>query len=116
MDSRSLGAKQKAFAKLIPRLIDKAHELGFEVSLGDGYRDPRVFGHVGEKKGYGNSFSCHKLRLAIDLNLYRDGTYLTKSEDHLPLGEWWEKQDPAACWGGRFEDGNHYSFAHEGIK
>lgn len=112
----TLGEKQRLFAKLVPRLIDKAHELGFEVSLGDAFRDSRVFGKLGEKKGYGNSFSCHKVRLAIDLNLYKGGVFCEKSEQHQPLGEWWEKQHSLACWGGRFQDGNHYSLTHEGIK
>mgnify|MGYP001202683107 CR=1 FL=1 len=109
----TLGAKQRAFAKMVPRLIDKAHELGFEVTLGDAYRDPRVFGPIGERKGYGESRSAHKQRLAVDLNLFRDGKYLTETEDHRPLGEWWESQ--GGTWGGRFSDGNHYSVAHEGI-
>lgn len=112
----TLGQKQRAFARLVPRLIDKAHELGFEVTLGDAYRDPRSHGKVGEKKAYGAAFSCHKTRLAIDLNLFRDGVFLDKSEDHKPLGEWWEQQHKDACWGGRFDDGNHYSFTHEGMK
>lgn len=112
----TLGQKQRLFARMIPRLIDKAHELGFEVTLGDAYRDPRSHGKVGEKKAYGAAFSCHKTRLAIDLNLFRDGVFLDKSEDHKPLGEWWEQQHKDACWGGRFDDGNHYSFTHEGMK
>ena len=33
-----------------------------------------------------------------------------------PLGEWWEKQAADARWGGRFNDGNHYSLEHEGVK
>lgn len=109
-----LGDKQKRFMRLVPRLIDKAHELGFEVTLGDGYRDPRAFGPMGTRRGYGESNSCHKLRLAIDLNLFRDGKYLTTTDAHRALGEWWEKQDDDARWGGRFNDGNHYSMTHEG--
>lgn len=112
----SLGDKQKRFARLIPRLIDEAHCRGFEVTLGDAFRDPRSHGPVGKRIAYGAAYSCHKLRLAIDLNLFKDGKYLTASEDHRQLGEWWEKQDPDACWGGRFNDGNHYSFTHEGMK
>lgn len=111
-----LGEQQRLFARMVPRLIDKAHELGYEVTLGDAYRDPRTHGKVGERKGYGNAFSCHKVRLAIDLNLFRDGVYLRSTDDHRPLGEWWERQHPLACWGGRFEDGNHYSLTYEGIK
>lgn len=112
----TLGQKQRLFARLIPRLIDKAHELGFEVTLGDAFRDSRVFGKLGAKQGYGNAFSCHKIRLAIDLNLFKDGEFLQKSDDHKPLGEWWEQQHELACWGGRFNDGNHYSLTHEGVK
>jgi hypothetical protein len=112
----TLGNKQKEFAKLVPRLIDKAHELGYEVTLGDTYRDPRVFGNVGESKGYGASYSCHKSRLAIDLNLFKDGNFCSEDADHKLLGEWWEQQHPDACWGGRFNDGNHYSFTYDGRK
>lgn len=109
----SLGEKQRLFTKLLPRLLDKAHELGFEVTLGDAYRDPRVFGAIGVRQGYGESRSAHKQRLAIDLNLFRDGKFLQATADHLPLGEWWESQ--GGVWGGRFNDGNHYSLKHNGI-
>ena len=104
----SLRKKQSEFARMIPRLIDKAHEMGYEVTLGDGYRDPRVFGKMGEAKGYGNPRSYHKLRLAIDLNLFKDGVYLEGTEQHRPLGEWWESV--GGIWGGRFDDGNHYQW------
>lgn len=113
----TLGEKQRLFAtRLLPRLLRKAEQLGYEVTLGDAYRDPRAFGDLGESVGYGNAYSCHKVRLAIDLNLFKNGKYLSKTSDHLELGEWWEKQHPDACWGGRFEDGNHYSLTHDGIK
>lgn len=99
---------------MVPRLIDQAHALGFEVTLGDAYRDPRVHGEQGVRKGYSEARSAHKQRLAVDLNLFRDGRYLTATESHRPLGEWWESQ--GGTWGGRFNDGNHYSWAHGGIK
>lgn len=110
----TLGEKQRAFARLVPRLIDKAHELGYEVTLGDAYRDPRVFGALGEAKGYGHRNSCHKMRLAIDLNLFLNGVYQTTEDAHRTLGEWWERQHEFARWGGRFKDANHYSFTHSG--
>lgn len=109
-------AIQQEYAKLIPRLIDKAHELGFNVTLGDAYRDPRVFGPIGTKRGYGHPSSAHKQRLAIDLNLFHGDEFLSTTEAHRPLGEWWEKQHLLARWGGRFEDGNHYSFEVNGVK
>ena len=110
----TLGEKQRLFASLVPDLINHALELGYEVTLGDAYRDPRVFGKVGVKKGYGKSFSLHKERLAIDLNLFWEGKYLTKTDDHLELGEYWEGLNPLCAWGGRFNDGNHYSLEHDG--
>ena len=112
--SETLRQKQSRFASMVPRLIDKAIEMGYDVTLGDANRDERVFGPVGVFKGYGNASSCHKLRLAIDLNLFKDGKFLSTTEDHRPLGEWWESI--GGTWGGRFEDGNHYSLEHEGRK
>lgn len=112
----SLRKQQSEFAALVARLIDQAIALGYEVTLGDAYRDPRLHGAVGEAKGYGHARSAHKLRLAIDLNLFKDSVFLPTTEDHRALGEWWEKQHPLARWGGRFRDGNHYSFEREGMK
>ena len=110
----TLRQKQSRFAAMVPLLIDKALSLGYEVTIGDAYRDPRTHGDVGVFKGYGNAGSCHKLRLAIDLNLFKDGKFLSSTEDHRSLGEWWKKQ--GGSWGGDFEDGNHYSFEWDGHK
>lgn len=118
-----LGKKQELFMRLLPRLIDKAHELGFDIRGGDLFRDPRAFGALGEriknflgKWVYGHRNSCHKLKLAIDLNLFKDGKYLSTTEAHRELGEWWEQQHEFCAWGGRFNDGNHYSLEHNGSK
>lgn len=111
-----LGEKQELFMQLLPRLIDKAHELGFKLRGGDLYRDPRVHGDLGVRKSYSHPSSAHKVRLAIDLNLFKDGEFLQLTEDHRVLGEWWEQQHPLCRWGGRFNDGNHYSLEHNGVK
>jgi hypothetical protein len=96
-----LQAKQSRFARLVGLLIIRADELGYELTFGDAYA---TSGHmVG---------SLHYSRLAIDLNLFRDGKYLIKDEDHRELGEYWESL--GGSWGGRFGDGNHYSLEHEG--
>ena len=96
----SIRKQQVAFARMIPRLIDKAFEFGYEVTGGDLYRDPRA--------PYGSKSSKHRRRLAIDLNLFKHGEYLTRTEDHEELGIWWESQ--GGIWGGRFDDGNHYEW------
>ena len=98
---------------MLADLIIWAYDNGYELTEGDSYRDPRVFGEVGERKGYGNKNSNHKIRLAKDFNLFKDGEYLTRTEDHQPLGEYWESI--GGSWGGRFNDGNHYSLEHNGM-
>lgn len=95
--------KQTEFARAVPRLIDAAFVLGYEVTLGDAYRDPRC--------PYGAKDSDHRRRLAIDLNLFKDGAYLTKTKDHKKLGKFWESI--GGQWGGRFNDGNHYFWSSE---
>jgi hypothetical protein len=112
----SLRELQSEFAALMPSLISKAITLGYEVTLGDAYRDPRVHGAIGVKQGYGHARSAHKQRLAIDLNLFKDGKFMANTEAHRELGEWWEKQHPLARWGGKFQDGNHYSLEWNGVK
>lgn len=108
----TLGQKQRQFTRLIGLLIEYAYQEGYEMTFGDAYRDPRVFGKVGEKRSYSSASSNHKSRLAVDFNLFKDGAFLTTTEDHLPLGEYWESL--GGSWGGRFNDGNHYSFEHQG--
>lgn len=106
--SKSLRARQTEFASKVPALISKAFELGYEVTLGDAYRDPRVHGNYGERKAYGEAKSFHKLRLAIDLNLFKEGKFITDETGHKQIGEWWESI--GGTWGGRFHDPNHYSW------
>jgi len=112
----TLGEQQRLFVSLLPRLIGYAYAMGYELTLGDGFRDPRVFGMIGDPKGYGHARSAHKNRLAIDLNLFKDGNYLQDTAAHTFLGEYWEGLHPLNRWGGRFKDGNHYSQERDGIK
>lgn len=110
----TLGGRQRLFAKLIAELITWAYNNGYEFAIADAYRNPKVFGELGTKKGYGQANSNHKLKLAVDLDLFIDGVYQTTTEAHTPIGEHWESMHPLCRWGGRFEDGNHYSFEYRG--
>ena len=109
----TLHDKQVRFAHLLAYLLLRAEELGYQVTMGECWRSPE------EAARHGHPHSNHCLRLAVDLNLFRDGAFLTTTEAHRPLGTWWESQDPWCRWGGRFlppleADGNHYSMEHEG--
>jgi len=114
MTTETLGQKQRRFTRMVGMLIAWAYTNGYELTFGDAYRDPRVHGTVGEKKSYSSSMSLHKERLAIDFNLFWGGKYLSRSEDYKPLGDYWESI--GGTWGGRFNDGNHFSIEHQGRK
>ena len=70
--------------------------------------------------------TVHRFGLAQDYSLFRVNTwvggkpasvtYLSDTESHREFGEWWEKQHPLCRWGGRFNDGGHYSFAWNGVR
>ena len=91
--------KQSKFVKMKALLILYAYQLGYELTDGD------AWAKTGHKRG-----SFHYKRLAQDFNLFKNGKYLKKTSDHLPLGVFWESI--GGTWGGRFKnkDGNHYSF------
>ena len=71
---------------------------------------------MGEQKAYGKAWSAHKQRLAIDLNLFSpEGEFLRSTTDHEQFGSYWEALSEDNVWGGRFDDGNHYSKRYNGI-
>lgn len=114
----TLRQKQSLFAVLAAKLILRATEMGYAVTLGEAYRSPEEAARLAHA-GKGIANSLHTQRLAIDLNLFKDGAFLTKSADYQPLGEWWQAQSftgVECCWGGTFNDGNHFSIAHGGRK
>lgn len=138
----TLSQKQQEFSQHIARLMLRIRDEGFACALGESKRSDEqaelnALGFAGRSrvaslirheypvladkilnngKNNGVRNSLHELKLAQDLDLFKDGMYLSSTEAHRPFGEWWEKQHPLACWGGRFGDGNHYSFTHDGIK
>lgn len=103
----SLRKKQSKFVLLISKLIEYAYANGYELTFGESFDDDNM-GHMKN--------SNHYIRLAQDFNLFKDGVFLSKTEDHEILGKYWESLDPDCRWGGRWNDGNHYSLEHEGRK
>lgn len=101
----TLRQKQSKFASMIALLILFAYELGYEITFGDAWA----------KTGHKDN-SNHYIRLAFDLNLFKNGRYLRSTKAHRPLGEFWESM--GGWWGGRAgsKDGNHYSLEHRGRK
>ena len=110
MSRETLGQKQRRFTKLVGQLIAYAYANGYELTFGRAYDEP--------ESTVGIPNSLHKIRLAIDLNLFANGVWLKTTEAHRPLGLYWESLAPDCTWGGRFKkpDGNHYSITHQGVR
>lgn len=109
--------KQVKFMKLMPRLVDKAFELGYEVK-GEELKRTQQQADANAASGAGIVHSLHLLSLAIDLSLFTDGNYLDGGQAYADLGAFWKTLDPDCCWGGDFTkpDQDHYSITYQGIK
>jgi len=114
----SLSRKQARFTIAIGKLISYATIKGYSLTFGDAYRDPRVHGTFGDKSSYSARNSLHKIRLAVDFNLFIKGEFIQDGNNPawIVLGEYWESLDQEASWGGHFNDANHFSFTHWGCK
>jgi hypothetical protein len=111
---------QQEFAQKVSELIFEAIKLGYQVTLGEAWR-PRLTAEFYASQHMGISNSLHTHRLAIDLNLFKDGKFLVRKEDYEPLGVvWksWSKKEYRLCWGGDFKspDSDHFSLAYEGLE
>lgn len=111
------------FTRLFAQLITWANANGYETSFEEVMRS-KVQAAANAASGAGIGNSLHLIGLAGDLNLYRGGVWLQKSEDHAELGTYWKSLHPLCRWGGDFKDangrskpdGNHYSLEWQGRK
>lgn len=109
---------QGEFAQSAAKLIQKAAELGYMVTLGEGWRTPQQ-AQWDADHGTGISHSLHIERLAIDLNFFRDGVLIRDGSQLEEVGKWWESLGPSYRWGGRFKhlpDANHFSLTPDGVR
>jgi len=100
-----LSRKQQRFTSMVALLITFINQRGYQVTFGDAYRDPRC--------PYGHPDSTHRSRLAIDLNLFKDGIYLSSGEEHEEFHDYWDDIGGAKRIEG---DLNHYSLMHNGVR
>jgi hypothetical protein len=114
-DTRSLRSLQSLLVKSLGYLIRYAYERGYELTLGEAYVQTPRKARDGTfvQDGVHMPSSLHYTRLAIDLNLFIRGVYITRSDDMawIDLGSFWKALDPACTWGGDFPnaDANHFS-------
>lgn len=107
---------QEEFSQSAALLIQKAAELGYGVTLGEAWRTPEQ-AEWDAAHHTGVADSLHLQRLAIDLNLFKDGEFLTTPDAYVELGTWWKTLGPAYRYGGDFgiKDYDHFSITPDGI-
>lgn len=107
----SLVVEQAAFLLDATKLIQKATELGFVVTGGELYRtaeQQQIYIKTGRSKTMN---SKHLSRLAIDLNMFKDGKLIYDVEALKPIGEYWENLSPknsAGMFWTSFKDVPHF--------
>lgn len=137
----TLGAKQRRFAALFAQWVIAISKLGYGVTLGEAFRSdeqaeihamgeagratlvaylmphfPELARRIQNNTGSGIRNSLHEIRLAVDVNLFYGGTWISDggSPHWERVGKLWESM--GGSWGGRFAtgDANHLSLEHEG--
>lgn len=143
MATETLGQKQERFALALANWIVHINALGYKVRMGEVLRSdeqaeinaiggsqrsiladeiqdrwPDLAAKIRNNTGSGIRNSLHEYKLAADVNLFYQGQWISdgKSPHWEKVGLIWEGYGPDYCWGGRFNDANHVSIAHDGKK
>ena len=94
-----LRQEQTAFAWDVIKLLQFCKENGFEVTFGEVQR-PIQMQEIYFKTGRSKTMkSKHLERLAIDLNIFKNGKLCT-TEEIRPIGTYWESLGTYNRWGG----------------
>ena len=103
-----LSDEQAKFLYDVGRLINYAEQQGYKITSGEIYRT-LYQQRENVRKGVSWTYnSKHLKRLAIDLNLFKDGHLANKLTDYCDMGTYWESLSPHNRWGGRFRDSPHF--------
>lgn len=101
---------QFKFAYNLGRLLQYIFQEGYTCTMGESFRTPEQQAIYLKKGLTKTSNSRHMQRLAVDINIFKDGQLLTKSDDYLPFAKYWQQLSPdnvaGAYWGwdaGHFE-------------
>jgi hypothetical protein len=103
-----LSELQQIFAVNTAKLILYINGQGHSCTYGEAFRTTEQ-AEWNASRGIGIKDSLHCKRMAIDLNLFKDGVYCADTESWRQFGEYWESLNTLNRWGGKFSkpDGNH---------
>jgi peptidoglycan L-alanyl-D-glutamate endopeptidase CwlK len=93
---------QFEFLQDVAKLIEFAKNEGYKITGGELYRTAEqqaIYFNEGKSKA---KMSQHQKRLAIDLNVFKNGNLTYEKADIEPLGKFWESLNKKNRWGGNF--------------
>ncbi len=105
-----LSQLQRLFARDTVLLFQYIDEEGYSFTYGEAMRSPEQ-AEIYAKSGKGIKDSLHCKRLAIDINLFKDGIYLDDPKEYERFACFWEHLSPANRAGYNFKsrpDANHF--------
>jgi hypothetical protein len=108
-----LSERQGIFALNVSKLLQWIFQGTRTCTLGEAWRTEEQ-AKYNEEHGLGIANSLHRSRLAIDLNLFKDGILLENLEDYREAGEYWKTLHIDNNWGGDFKkrkDPYHFSMS-----
>jgi hypothetical protein len=103
MSKLSLSRQQQLFFRDMVDLVIYSWHYGWEVTGGELFRtteQQEIYVKEGKSKTMNSN---HLKRLAIDLNFFKDGQYITSKEALQQLGDHWESLNPQNRWGGNYK-------------
>ena len=107
----TLREEQTAFSKDIHKLQGYLLDNSYEWTDGECYRTQKQQEWYVEQGLSKTLKSMHLKRLARDINIFKDGSYLLSKDTLQHIGDYWESLDPKNRWGGNwisFQDCPHF--------
>jgi len=109
----TLRQRQEIFTRNTADLIEFIFRSGYTCTYGETYRTEQQ-AEWNAAKGIGSINSLHCKRLAVDLNIFKNGVYLKDTNSYKFAGDYWCTLHPMNRWGGVDNDGNHFSMSDNG--
>lgn len=107
----SLVQEQFQFIQDVAKLVDFCVKYGLVITAGEMYRPPemqKIYVQTGRSKTMN---SRHGMRLAIDLNFFKNGKLIYDIPTLTPVGKYWESLSPknsAGMFWKSFKDVPHF--------